>query len=152
MQPQPTQPPKIREKWLIFEGKCVFENEKAILHPLVDPNVEIVFSLEDVTVPTDPLSTVSELYVRNGARIRSYEDVTVPADPSSTVSEVYVRNGAQILGYVVPPGSKFFAAQPKLVTSPACDSGPTCCLYGLQYCCDNNRVVDNCNGLWKCGD
>lgn len=118
-------PPQTTDEWLPFEGQCVVEEGEAILHPFEDLEVRIVFDLDDVYVSVSGRSTESKVYVRTRARIRDY---------------------------LLPPDNKFSVAPAQLATSPACDNGPTFCLYGLLCCCDSNVVVKSCNGLWRCGD
>ena len=125
IEPKAARPPETKHEWLPFEGQCVFEEGDAILHPFEDPEVGIVFDPEDVYVSVSGWPTESKVYVRTRARIRDY---------------------------VLSPGSKFSLAPAQLATSPACDNGPTFCLYGLLCCCDSDVVVKNCKGLWRCGD
>ncbi len=66
-------------------------------------------------------------------------------------AEIVVRKEAKARKIFVPPDSVVATKQPRKSRSqPSCKSGETCCLGGVEFCCDDGKIMGSCVGSWPC--
>lgn len=59
--------------------------------------------------------------------------------------DLYLKKGSLPVTFIKPSNWKG-----KGIGKEKCDGEPTMCIDGTEFCCDNGRAIDNCNGHWVC--
>ena len=120
MVPMESSAPLPKEIWLDFDGEATIFPNGYILNPNDVAGVSIY---------------------HNGSDIKHAGFAGAP---------VFVRLGSEALKIKIERSSPFIEADVNFSSHPECNGSTTYCVGGVEYCCNSNKVVGNCIGIYKC--